>query len=147
MFTNVCVPWKAEHFGSRVGTEREESEREGESAVTGAREPPAPSCVRKQKSEPKIASGALPRRARAECPLLGSAQWRNMPRRGAESSLSASANRRNIPQSFTEMSPFRFHAQCRNMPRIGAECLLLGSEQLRDRPPGSAECPFQVWEG
>lgn len=113
----------------------------------GAREPPAPSCVRKQKSEPKIASGALPRRARAECPLLGSAQWRNMPRRGAESSLSGLANCRNMPQSFTEMSPFRFHAQCRILPRIGAECLHLGSEKLRDKPPSSAECPFQVWKG
>jgi hypothetical protein len=69
-----------------------------------------------------------------------------MPRRGAESSLSASANRRNMPQSFTDISPFRFHAQCRNMPRIGAECLILGSGQLRDKPPSSAECPFQVWE-
>ncbi len=28
LFTNVCVPWKAELFRSRVGTEREESESE-----------------------------------------------------------------------------------------------------------------------
>jgi hypothetical protein len=53
MFTNLCVPWKTELFRIRVGTEREESEREAESAVPGAKEPPAPSCVRKQKSEPK----------------------------------------------------------------------------------------------
>jgi hypothetical protein len=35
MFTNGCVPWKAELFRSTVGTERKESEREGESAVPG----------------------------------------------------------------------------------------------------------------
>jgi hypothetical protein len=99
-------------FFEAESAQREESEREGDSVVPGAREPPAPSCVRKQKTEPQIASGALPRRARAECPLLGSAKWWNMPRRGAESSLSGSENRRNRPQSFTEMYPFRFHAQC-----------------------------------
>jgi hypothetical protein len=53
----------------RVRDREREREREGDSVVPGAREPPAPSCVRKQKSEPKIASGAPPRRARAECPL------------------------------------------------------------------------------
>ncbi|CAN5955177.1 unnamed protein product [Sphagnum jensenii] len=70
-----------------------------------------------------------------------------MPRRGAESSLSGSANRRNIPQSFTEMSPFRFHAQCRNMPRIGAECLLLGSEQLRDKLRAARNVPSRFGKG
>ncbi|CAM6013605.1 unnamed protein product [Sphagnum balticum] len=67
----------------------------------------------------------------------------------------ASARRGKFPFSFGKSSEHApelhgnvpFLAQCRNLPRICAECLLLGSEQLRDKPPSSAECPFQVWEG
>ncbi|CAK9257955.1 unnamed protein product [Sphagnum jensenii] len=148
MFTNVCIPRKAELFRSRVGTEREESGRE-RGRQRGARGQGAASSELRQKTKIRTENSIW---------STTSESARGMsPFRFGTVAEHASARRGKFPFRFGKSSehPPELHG---NVP-FQVPCTM--SEYASDRrgmsafrfgtasgqAPSGAECPFQVWEG